>query len=730
MNFLQIVLKNQHHNRAAYSIRFSVLLLSLLLAVANAHGAAFYSTGTGAPLVASTCTTVLGNLSCNGTNVTVNTSGGLLNGLSLAATINLPIAGTTTLRLKLTDTAPGGHRAGMLLSATSALLGLNAISNVTMRTYLGADVASAKLQEERTVSVTPAQAQLLTANGPPEQVEFTTSAGKDFNQVEIVFGSLAALGTGVNIYYAYGVGSNAATQVVGLVSRFSKPADQYKDTGCNPTTNPDNAVDADLTNYATFSSLATVNCSNKLRVNLEGIAPGGYAAGFVIGNTNNLLDADVLGGLILRTYDVVGNELESAAVASLLGLTALPDGRLLVSFPTKNPFSAVSIEQTGLVTALNSLQIYYGVGLASTTATPQVLSKFTSGSGHSQVSNTGVCVGCNDATNADNASGPNLNKPATVQVGLGVANSTTLRLDLNAAGQAGNRAGMVLGNTSILDADIAKNVTLSTYDDSNNLLETATSSSLLTAAALPDGRRTIAFKTTRAFSKVGVTVGGLVGAASTTDVYYAFADNSNGASVIVPPTVLPVTLTSFGVRRLAGSGAAELNWTTASELNSASFVVERSTAAEAGFQAVGQTVAAGNSTTTRQYTLRDAEAASLGGTLYYRLRQVDTDGSQHYSTVAVLAASSVTASFSLYPNPVSVADGSVTISTGEASVLGSSVSIYSSVGQLLATHQVSASAAALTIPTARLAAGFYHVVLRSAAGLPLSSQRLVVTAAR
>lgn len=729
MAFPEIITLRRNLREAAKLLGLPLVLLSLLLAAATARGQAIYSTGTGAPLVATTCTTTLGTTSCNGSRVVVNSSGGLLNGLSLAATVNLPLAGVTTVRLKLTDTALGGYRAGMLLSATSALLGLNAVGNVTLRTYLGADVATAVLQEERVVSVTPAQAQLLASNGPPQQVEFTTARGKNFNQVELVLGNVVSLGTGVNIYYAYGVGTNTATPVPSFVSRFGAPAGQYEDSGCASTTNPANAVDASLTDFATFSSLATVNCSSRLRVKLEGTAPSGYKAGFVIGNANNLLDAQILSSLVLRTHDAAGNVLETAAGGSLLELTALPDGRSLLSFPTTQAFSSVSIEQTGLVTALNSLQLYYGVGVAPATA-PQVLSKFASGAGHNSTSTTGVCVACNSVDNADNASGPDLNKPTTVEVGLGVANSTTLRLDLNAAGQAGNRAGMVLGNTSLLDADIAKNITLSTYDSNGNLLETSTSSSLVAAAVLPDGRRTISFNTTQNFSKVGITVGGLVGVASTTEVYYAFADNSDGTLNLTAPAPLPVSLTSFGVRRLAGSGLADVSWTTASELNSARFVVERSANPAEGFQAIGQVAAAGSSSTPRQYGLRDAAAATQASTLYYRLRQVDTDGRETLSAVAVLAASPARASFSLYPNPAPASASSITVSTGTALAVGSTINVYSGLGQLLSSRAVSASdaEAALTVPTAGLATGLYHVVLRDAGGQPLASQRLIIGA--
>ena len=304
-----------------------------------------------------------------------------------------------------------------------------------------------------------------------------------------------------------------------------------------------------------------------------------------------------------------------------------------------------------------------------------------------------------------------------------------MTLDLNGIGSAGNRAGMVIGGSSLLDATALSRMTLVTYDANGNVLETATGSSLLQVNALPDGRQTISFNTTKNFSKVGIKISGLLSAASSTDVYYAFTDSSNGSLSIVAPTgPLPVVLTSFGVRRLAGAGAAEISWATASEQNSASFTVERSANPAEGFVAIGQVAAVGTSTVRHTYTLQDAAAASQTGVLYYRLRQVDSDGHTTFSAVAVLAAAPSQAGFSLYPNPASAAAQHVTLGTSAAVGAGSTVSLYSGAGQLLRSSTVSndADQAALTIRTAGLPTGLYHVVLRDATGHPLSSQRLVV----
>jgi len=190
--------------------------------------------------------------------------------------------------------------------------------------------------------------------------------------------------------------------------------------------------------------------------------------------------------------------------------------------------------------------------------------------------------------------------------------------------------------------------------------------------------------------------------------------------------VLPVVLTGFGVRRVAGSPAAEVTWATASEQHSARFVVERATSPQAGFVAVGAVAAAGTSATTHQYVLRDA-AAPTHTTSYYRLRQVDLDGTETLSPVAVLAAiDGGGAGFALYPNPAPA--GAVTLSFDSPVAAGTTVVIYSPVGQVLRRQPVSASAEQpATVSTAGLPGGIYHVVLRDAAGQPLGTQRLVIS---
>ena len=108
---------------------------------------------------------------------------------------------------------------------------------------------------------------------------------------------------------------------------------------------------------------------------------------------------------------------------------------------------------------------------------------------------------------------------------------------------------------------------------------------------------------------------------------------------------LPVELTRFAAATKPNGIA--LDWTTASEKNSAYFEVQRSANGET-FQVIARIKAQGNSSAAHTYSALDR--APLKGLAHYRLRQVDNDGTAAYSPV-VTARSASTATPELYPNP-------------------------------------------------------------------------------
>ena len=114
---------------------------------------------------------------------------------------------------------------------------------------------------------------------------------------------------------------------------------------------------------------------------------------------------------------------------------------------------------------------------------------------------------------------------------------------------------------------------------------------------------------------------------------------------------LPVELTAFAAE--AQGQTARLSWSTASEKNSTRFEVERS-ADGRSFGRIGEVAAQGNSTTAVSYSYLDREAAQVAGLVYYRLRQVDQDGTGTYSPVRTVAFKQLVPAFAVYPNPAQV----------------------------------------------------------------------------
>ncbi|MBD2767150.1 T9SS type A sorting domain-containing protein [Hymenobacter sp. BT664] len=112
---------------------------------------------------------------------------------------------------------------------------------------------------------------------------------------------------------------------------------------------------------------------------------------------------------------------------------------------------------------------------------------------------------------------------------------------------------------------------------------------------------------------------------------------------------LPITLVSFTAKAIGRD--AQLTWRTAQEVNNRAFVVERSLDGHT-FSAAHTIAGRGTSSAEHTYAHTDLGALDVDRTVYYRLQQVDTDGSAHYSPiVAIRSAAGVSAAFYLLPNP-------------------------------------------------------------------------------
>jgi hypothetical protein len=170
---------------------------------------------------------------------------------------------------------------------------------------------------------------------------------------------------------------------------------------------------------------------------------------------------------------------------------------------------------------------------------------------------------------------------------------------------------------------------------------------------------------------------------------------------------LPVTLTSFGAVS-QGTGVA-VNWATASEQHNAGFEVQRS--ADGATFATLATVA-GMGTTQSAHTYSYFDATPLRTTSYYRLKQLDLDGTFAYSpVVAVLAAASPTA-FSIYPNPTT---DRTTVTWETPIEHAGRWYLTNSTGQVVHTESLSSEATSmLALDLQAYPAGSYIVTVESA----------------
>jgi hypothetical protein len=163
---------------------------------------------------------------------------------------------------------------------------------------------------------------------------------------------------------------------------------------------------------------------------------------------------------------------------------------------------------------------------------------------------------------------------------------------------------------------------------------------------------------------------------------------------------LPVTLVAF-TATAESPAAVRLAWATASELNSQAFDVERSLDGQA-FTTIGTVAAAGSSSAARSYEWLDAKLPAGAAQLYYRLKQVDRDGTFSYSPVRAVMLKAA-AGLALFPNPAT------TGATLTGAVPGAAVTVFDAVGRAVLTATADATGAARLGLPAGLPVGVYVV---------------------
>ncbi|MEO6039185.1 MAG: T9SS type A sorting domain-containing protein, partial [Saprospiraceae bacterium] len=172
---------------------------------------------------------------------------------------------------------------------------------------------------------------------------------------------------------------------------------------------------------------------------------------------------------------------------------------------------------------------------------------------------------------------------------------------------------------------------------------------------------------------------------------------------------LPVELVGFQAR--AEGHTARLDWQTATETNNRGFEVQHSKDAT-DWQACGFVPGKGNSTQAAAYEFQVNDL--LAGTHFFRLRQIDLDGTDRLSEVRSLTVRHAALQAELLPNIVRE-NCTLHLQTGQPGV--AEIEIFRMDGRAVGLHWTLPMEGETDwpLPTAALPAGVYLVAVRTEA---------------
>ncbi len=182
--------------------------------------------------------------------------------------------------------------------------------------------------------------------------------------------------------------------------------------------------------------------------------------------------------------------------------------------------------------------------------------------------------------------------------------------------------------------------------------------------------------------------------------------------VVVP---LPVELTSFSGR--TRNDDVELRWQTATELNNVGFAVQRSRD-KAEWSDISFVQGAGESYSPRSYDYVDQDILRTPSLAwFYRLMQIDRDGTSSFSATLEIAARPVALDMQVFPNPVRDV---ATVRMHSDAMERGTLSLYDVHGRrydhLTREMDIPSGSHIVNLPMSELASGRYFLEFRTPAG--------------
>jgi hypothetical protein len=195
----------------------------------------------------------------------------------------------------------------------------------------------------------------------------------------------------------------------------------------------------------------------------------------------------------------------------------------------------------------------------------------------------------------------------------------------------------------------------------------------------------------------------LSGSLSTGIHYLCIRSKQNPWSLtnIVPFTATGVTPVSWlYIKAQLITNQTQISWATAQEINTARYEIEHSADGRT-FVKAGEVAAAGNSNNTNTYNFVHTNPVS--GFNYYRIKQIDRDGSYKYSVVVTVLKRDGISKTIIAPNPVK----NILTVIEPSSVFTATAEIYSSNGTLVMRKSINSEVQVFSIPVSNLPAGNY-----------------------
>ena len=327
-----------------------------------------------------------------------------------------------------------------------------------------------------------------------------------------------------NKLHYFGLAILCLSAIVSRAQTDKVMAKNYADILVRSTnvTNPGNAVDGDLTNYAVMRASIGVSNFSNLKLGWSQLGSGGDIVTLEIQNDNGALSADVLQSMSIVLFDSNDKQIAKKDGFSSGDVTAVQGtDRYKVGIRARNSalnIAAVRIRISGLLSLENRLRIYFAsIGAPC-------------GGDHG-----GSVFAQHNVLNANNAVSADQTDYATLTPPIALDNSY-LDLSFTTNSPAGKPVVFQLGEGNVaLSADLLGKITLKAYDADGNVIASQSGFSLADADVMGDGRFNLTLPTPSGSYEVDrarITLDGLLNVLTTLRVYDIVTHPDCGAAPV------------------------------------------------------------------------------------------------------------------------------------------------------------------------------------------------------